>query len=740
MTSPRRTEPFEFAPAGVLRAASWPLEAITELDAPALAEHVLRDEHGSALEAAYAAQLEVSRARLWAQTAACPRFRAALALSSPALHSRLGAGELPARRNKRARHLETSLYRYLARAATRIEPFGLWTSVGLVHLEPEAAESTRAEPCPVRVRMAPELGPYRELLLRLAEREPYRARGPWRLNPTLGADTQDPSRWHYARRDVRSGTLRWTTLPAGLARPLSLALADHCGSRAQLRARLLLVTGEALADELLELAFRAGLFVGGLDLPLRYGDAWEALRLAGALLTDEHAAAWTLAHTRARELCVGLEQLLERDWGVLGGVAPQLAEQLGDAVLELERQLAELLAQLAETLGLPVPDAPRSWLRCDLGAAWSVHLGARDRAALTDLGRGWVELEHRYARGQLRERAARERLAAIPGGRLAAPPAQQSAAPAPASIDGRRLQAGPPLGAFVLRPGPGGLEAGSRRARLRGLSDVPTATHARHAYHLAALGDPVLPWLRTQLQELGGHGHALADLAYTHAGSPNLLARPCYVDALCGPWSAMPGQTLPHEAALVPGPQPGALLVDTKRGTMSLFSFTATVIPESDTILARAQLSSFDARGMRNAADTGSTPRATSPKLGELTLEPRRVELSPEQVEQLASVRRLPRYRRWLQLAATLELPELVRVTIEGRPGLVIPTCSPLALEAACEGLRDGARICVEEVVERGYLPCASGRHLAELVLPVRRHDHLWQTPVHMVEEPRAAG
>ena len=175
-------------------------------------------------------------------------------------------------------------------------------------------------------------------------------------------------------------------------------------------------------------------------------------------------------------------------------------------------------------------------------------------------------------------------------------------------------EAGPPLGAMVLRAGVDGLA----RPWLRGLSDVPTATHARHAYHLAERGDPLLPWFRAQYREFAREGVEVVDLAYEHEASPNLLSRPRYVPAVVAPWSGEHDRSLSADASLVAGPRPGSLLVHAGGRRMSLHAFTATATPE-DPILERLLASSFDQRAdqLRALAEgphkaASEAPRETS--------------------------------------------------------------------------------------------------------------------------------
>ena len=177
----------ELAPAAVVRVAGFPLAAVAALADPDLAA-LPRTGAAAAIaahDAAYTASIARQRAALWAATAADPAFMRALTLCNPALAAAVPARR-PEGRNKRVRHLETSLYRYLARAVARTEPNGLWSGVALARFAGEDAVSD----APAEFHVAPDLAPFQALFRGLAERPEYRAAALWKLNPTLtrGAD------------------------------------------------------------------------------------------------------------------------------------------------------------------------------------------------------------------------------------------------------------------------------------------------------------------------------------------------------------------------------------------------------------------------------------------------------------------------------------------------------------------------------------------------------------------------
>src|SRR5262249_62178744 len=108
------------------------------------------------------AALAREREALWERTVFDERFMRALALANPSLFSKVvarrgsgrgGSGPERGRPNKRARHLDTTLYRLLARGVGRTEPFGAWAGVGVVRF---GAETRLRRVAPARF-VAPDL-------------------------------------------------------------------------------------------------------------------------------------------------------------------------------------------------------------------------------------------------------------------------------------------------------------------------------------------------------------------------------------------------------------------------------------------------------------------------------------------------------------------------------------------------------------------------------------------------------
>jgi hypothetical protein len=716
------TQKFELAPAAIVRIASCPYEHIAALASAELARAAAELDPASrsarsVFEAAYELELSRERAELWRRTASDERFRAALAMASASLTRTIGRGLPEGPRTKRIRHRETSLYRYLARAVSRPEPNGLFCSVTIARFGSSETKVRFAAP---GVHLAPELAPFRALVLALAGSEPYRSRGPYRLNPSLAgaADGQ----FRYLRRDPHDGKVSSRTLakPA-LGRLLSTRLTGITGDLSALAHHLSPSIGDQAAQAAVRYALDAGLLVGGLRFPGRFESPWEALSQLARELVPAHQLAWSetcasvLASSEAlaRDLSAVLEKRAEPDLDVVARVEACSA-QIGAHIVELSRKLE-----------ISAPPLPAQLLRCDLAAPFHIELGRADRQRLEDLLEDWAGLEREWAVADREARRVRAVLTTTDGSPFSTasmPPHCRAERPVTRRVS---PEAGPPLGAFILRPGARGLA----EPRIQGMSNVATAAHARHAYHLAQRGDPLLPWFRQALRELGQAAEVrVADLVHEHAPSPNVVARPRYVELVLDPWSA--DLTVTSAARLVEGPSSGSLLLETEGGLVSAHAFTASSATREDPLLARLVATSFDARASDPATPTDPDAVASPPcrrsERGAVLL-PQRWELASSEVDALRAARGVDRYLCFRKLCERHGLPELVRLFREHGPGLLLVASSPLAVEAAFEGLGGDEAVALEDVPESPWLTGPEGTHMVELVVPVRRTRHLWQ-------------
>lgn len=714
---------FTLAPAAVARIGSMPLASLASLSSPALAQRA-RELDPRAFAAEYERVLEEHRQSLWRHTVANPRVRCGLALASPSLVAELVETTPSPRRNKRARHLDTSLYRYLARAVGRLEPCGLWTSVTLASLG-DAAE-TIVTPCPPKTHVAPELAPLRELVRALAQREPYRSQGPYRLDPTLQLDAE--GRWCHAQRHP-DGRLTWTTLPAS---GVWARLVARCGdgrprSLDELRQALAPAASASVVEALLGCALEAGLVVGGLQFPARFGTPWEALAQVQAALAPCHREAWAAAYEQLVRACAAVEVALD---AALVAPAPSTGSEQAATVIAGHQRVRAVIEGLAAALAVPCPQLPATVLRCDETAPFRITLGRHDRQRLEALLRRWSRLERRHGSHRRWARRARRVAARCLEGRVTAAPRPDDALPEGPEGPSGREPAGPPMGALVLRPGAEGLAV----PWVRGLSHAPTVTHARHAYHLADRGDPLLPWFRAAYRELARRdGVEVVDLVCSTAGSPNVQARPRYVEPTLDPWGVAAEGPAMDALRVVQGPTPGALLLAHGGRRLAAQVFTPLVIPGSDVITHRLMTTSFDDRSAEPTAepdphaepDEHAEPDAALPR-------PRRTRLTAAEAEHLLAVRGAARFVRWQELVRQHAWPRWVRVLCGTRPGLLVPTDGPLPLEAVFEGAGTGDRrpeIVVEAALDGAWLPGPGGHHFVELVLPVRRRRSAWTRP-----------
>ncbi len=300
----------ELAPAVVVRAALFPLRTLLRLADVELAALAATTgaRSSAAFEQAYESSMQRQRGALSAATLEDPRFARALCLTNEDLSRRLGAkGGLPARRNKRARHLETTLYRYLARAVWRREPCDLWAGVALGTW----GERSSVTPITPRYALSPDLGPYQFIVQTLARTPEYIERGVYKLNPTLYLDPHG-DRWRYTVRVFTSVASRELPSRPGVDALIhalaSMEPASLAGTAAELRR--LGATDDAL-EALLTAFHSLGLLVGGLAFPRTFSSAWEALMAVAPELLPRHAAPWRSAVRRLRRICRRLERDME---------------------------------------------------------------------------------------------------------------------------------------------------------------------------------------------------------------------------------------------------------------------------------------------------------------------------------------------------------------------------------------------------------------------------------------------
>lgn len=711
---------FELSPAAVLRVAGFSLETLA-----AFGDAELREKHdGAAFRKARNAVLERERVALYERTAGDERFMKALCFASPSLFERVR--RLPARppeRTKRARHLETSLFRYLARGATRTTPSGLWAGVALASF----GDVDRVDAAPPKRVFTPDLAPFARALFELGGRAPYLGLSLYRLNPTL--EPRAEGGFSFAGRSFGGGTE--TRIIAG-----DPAVDRWLGRLLGKSGCHTLDAWSASADvprPILDQLVPGGVFVGGPALPVRFRSAWDALRVAGEALTGEHRQAWLSEMVALRDVA----DRLEAEFDALSAVA--IAERLATARARLVSFFAKL------DVAVDVPAVP---LRCDLGAPFAVTWGARTRAslatALADYQRFWIDGASPASsarRAHRRALVAALAAASLPVGATAELP---PGAPDAALIDGWKRSffaetdavtlsepgsndaaTAAPFGCFVARLGPDGVST------IFGVDDNPVRNYAR----LCALfpkNNALEAWLGDALKRFASGGARLADLAVPFEALPNVLGAPDLGVLRLEPWG-VDGPELHGARVVADG---ASVVLDVPNvGKLAVLSLASAAVLERDAVAASLAQAGFDERvdpafraaawGAPGESDRARfAPRLRLPSGG--VVRPRRTTLTGEPLRRLAAAGRVERTIEWWRLARELGWPEAVSVSIDGAPSLHVPAWSPLGTESLLEGIQHAHSVLVEEPDVTARLSVEGASHVADLVLPFARSPHAY--------------
>lgn len=728
------------APVAILRAAAWPIDALASL--------VVDD---SSLD--HATRIERERRRLWSQTAGSPAFMRALSLSNPSLaeHVERVYAELAIRpRNKQVRHLETTLYRTLARAASRTTPCDLWAGTALAHF----GERSAVEPAPRRVHVAPDLRPFAAILLALGRQPRHRGRGRFKLNCAIEIKSDRLAYWR--RND--DGAIMRCELRRSPALEGVLDVVERVGIatlHAHTRALAELGLHGSVARDLLLDLHDHGLLVGGIALPTRFRCAWEALDAAARLLHSAGATAWRTAIERLRAIATRVIA-----WSDTAPPATLRRLQLG---------AQRCVEDLAQQLGVEVPPIPRALLRCDVSVPAKVTLGPRVRARLSASIARYLRYQAEYGVGWDLYRAAVGTLPSTDCGlaevesppRYDGPPVWElllatlgprAHAPARVSAWTRLLGAsgsvsvrptaklsgiGAPVSLFSvgLR---GDLDDGSGFV-VRGTTDSVTAPWARHTPLWSEAGeclDPFGRWLGDRLGE-EGRRHGVRPLVLVGpSGGPNTLAQPDLGLRTVEPWGTTTDALPLRGARIVVAPRSGLPWLS-RDGVERCAVLTVTSAslgtgdPVSRALLLTGQLGS----------PVADMPAHTVPFLAEVERERSspRVHVDRDIVRSRRTVLAGARWRalvddadparrwgRWQALAREHDWPALVLLRRGGR-GLAVPRDCALAIGAALEGAAIEPFVVVEELDDHAWLTDAEGRrHVAELGVAFVRPLHAW--------------
>ncbi|MEA5568476.1 lantibiotic dehydratase [Anabaena sp. UHCC 0399] len=749
---------FEFAPTGILRAAAWPIETIQgfgnqELATLALAAIHNHDAHTwKEYTAAYHQVHEQERERLWQITASDSWFMKALLLSNPSLVTEVRRG-LPlsqGKRTKKIRHLETALYRYLARATGRTTPYGLWAGVGLVEL----GKTAQQESAKAQYSFTPDLRPWQTILRSLAQRAEYRQAAIWRLNPTL--KRQADGSWHF-----------WGRTPDGLVEQREIDSQEIVDVLLEELTKLELGTLDQLSktvaasprwnyaakiQDILHMLIDGGVLVGGLDLPYRFENPWQALVVVADRLIESDRHLWNKA----------IHQLNH-----LGDTLTAQLEVISlDALTEYLQQAKAYIQELAQGLGVQLISLPDPVLHCDLGLPLRITIDEAQQNALLetllDYEDCWI---HNLSPASALRMAFRERLQQEFAVGVALSDlksnltADMTKAHSDRAVVNRIAQWEHCLShnteevvletsSNTLKPSLSTAPFGclfvglfdSFQQVVHGIGDEPVRIFARFS-ELLKCHHLLHSWFQERLEDLATQNQIqLAELQNPFERNPNVLARPNFGMLPIELWGASPDTPSLADAKIFldAKTQLPFLKLSSCANPVAVFWFSLAAIATFDPICEQLLWTTFQDNPMavfRAATQPMQieltaprfTPRVRLPQ--DATLRPRRTVLSGQILVELAQMPAMERFAKWQQLAADYSWPMLLNLQIAGQYSLLVHRDSPLALESFFKKNLPAQTpwLIVEELVNQPWLVDSQGQHyMAELALPFARREHGW--------------
>jgi hypothetical protein len=664
------------SPVGVLRVAAWPVEALDAFgDRELFAAGAALGERAptTTLERVYEAVLVQEREALWARTVSDERFRKALALANPALYEKLeGRAARPdARPNKRARHLDTTLYRLLARAVGRTEPFGAWCGVGIVTF----GETTRFRRVTPARFVAPDLGFFAAALEVLRLRDDVRRTARFRLNPTLGR--QSDGSWAYWSPPPDTARGRGTVAPypvldGALERLGALGLFTLPDAE-----RALDVAPHTLDAFVFEQLLPQGLVVGGPALPPFFSDPWDALRQIASSLPDAAVEPFRRLTGELAEVCQRIEDAFD------SAPAAEIAA-LGAAAREAG-------ARFAAAIGAPA--LPPLGLFLDSGAPFELTIGPDVRAALAaEIARTEADTSGPLRAHNERFRRALCALVGAGGLPLAALPASTIAG-ATAAATWPVVPAAEYFPEWPLRTALASLGGGLLGASAMELTDDATAAIARFVPCLEKQAPEATRELVAWLCQAHAAAGRMAALGEPSAGVPNAAAQPDLGLPRRSLWGAVPDHEALSGARVVALEGRGLVAVEQRGEVFALAPLPALNLGVGDPVLGLLLASSM------RFPPPPPEAAAPSPRAIELPADPRGG---------------VHRWIAWCRAAAGHSGHVMVH-----RPGaapLRVPVESPLAVSALLEGARGAAVL--EPVGDAPFVADDSGHYVAQLVLP----------------------
>lgn len=753
--------PLELPPHVIVRVACWSDETLDGLDRPALATRAATVEAESPTWPTYVADyrdaLETTRRRLWDRTVADPRFMRALALVNPQLARSLQGRPVPEVRNKAARHYETTLYRYLARAASRTEPCALWSGVALASFGPKRTIEPNPSP---RIQVTPDLSPFRALFRAVVADDRYRRGAKYKLNPTLVRDDRGDYRyWAAAPKGpfVQQGMAG----SAGLHRIIGLLSTRSFWTPDELA--LQLVPDEVQPqDEHLRLVFalvESNVLVGGLQFPRVFRDPWHALELAEAELTTVHARAWATARA-----------WFEREASVFEGLVRDGSPSSIVVAMEAGREALSALALACGREGVPLPRSP--W-RIDVEAPWRIQLSHDDGKRLASSTSRYLRYQHEHGlREPLLRRATRSVLGdaeRVPLGSVNLAGVDACETPVPtwdAAVT--RFPDADDLRARVQRHRDGLRDAG-HEARLpdgdslggprlgavhlsfheedpvfHGIALDPTTAYSRFAHLLRGPdGTRTERWLEAAFEHAGNDASVdYAALVHDHP-IPNVLSHPPLWKHTVDPWGTWPEQLPLRDAELIVDPETRApvLRIPGRARPLVVVVPTAAAVRNDPCttalLLSSMHLPALTRLGSPSAHAHELDVSCHSPRerLSDGTVvQPRRTFLSGEELRGLARCKGPSLFARWQALATRHGWPRRLQLSADAHPPILVDRDSPLAIEAAFEGASRWRFVRIEEWLRDAWIGDTNHgtRFVADLSVPfLQRHDAALQ--------PRAA-
>jgi Lantibiotic dehydratase, N terminus len=757
------------APAFVVRAALFPLSRLRTLSDPWLAglaqlaadesdpDHLVMD--GLGYQAAYDRAMRAQQNALAAATLDDPTFMKALCIANDDLSRRLDKFHaFPDERNKRVRQIEGTLYRHLARATWRTEPCDLWAGTAIGRF----GDRSSTAPTVLRIAVTPDLRPYQAIVQSLAVNDTYAGRGLYKLNPTLHRDPVHDC-WRFTARAGAAVIHKQRPCNVRLDMLLNALAAMEPAPLREIRARMggKVAPNDTSLDQMLEALVRVGLLVGGVAFPRRYATAWDALAQVPPLLVPEHARAWWSALRRLRRLCRRVER--------------RLSEM---TLIELQSTLDDVRlvsVGLAKALGIDAPRLPRSVLRCDSGLPFTVVLGSEDRARLQRaVGRydqferqHGVDVAARAVHRNLVESGAQTKPMGQPKGHRVPIPTQESAWRAAGAdpLLGERLDrwsdwlradvpevtvAPNPTVRTLDLPPIGGLmvQLGTDRLRIIGITTEIGAAYGRYGLLQYGLAErarhrfekhPLHTWHCNVLTQIACSAN-LEILEYVGPCEemPNALARPDFGVRTWDRWGT--ATTYQQDQIVMAIESAGGSSVSVLRfpggaRSAALFCFAPVNLGYSEPTLERMLLSSFRelpfwfGPGLPLECELERdlpTPRLLLP--GGDVIRARRLVVHGEALSKLAAAGRADRFLWWQALARRHRWPSVMLVACNGARPLPVVRDSPLALEAALQGLRNVVRfLCIEEPDESAWnVDGEEMAHSMEVIVPYVRRSHAW--------------